>query len=427
MQFAIVGNNKHQRPETGLKGKCPFCGEDLIAKCGNIKVHHWSHSSKSECPYKKNKGPWHINWQNNFPDDWQEYLMYSETGEKNIADIRTPSGFVIEFQHSHIKDEELYQRENFYKNMTWVVNAANWKKIFLFFKDRFEDHIIKDDYKSLKKIDDNKLDAFFSKGEPTNIKKWEIISSFILDTYEYEAKFSEIWSNSHVPVFYDLYGEESSEERKIWQQYLYCCFPYRRLVGFYFMPIKREEFIEIANHDKLNDWLDIMKQNVDNLEKKEIERIKEEDLQIKKQIEKEKKIEKFMDFCFNALKSKSYFPINNNVCNIIYNCCPQNGTTLNKYWHNISKDKEFFTGNIENGGKIVGFPIAVFVNKNNKSITVLCKNFINGIEQNSFSFIQIININGNYYHYPCFIKKNIMRFLEVIDSISFSTIDVKFL
>ena len=55
MKFAIVGNNKHQRPTKGVKGFCPVCGEEVLAKCGNIKAHYWSHLANSKCVYKGNK------------------------------------------------------------------------------------------------------------------------------------------------------------------------------------------------------------------------------------------------------------------------------------------------------------------------------------------------------------------------------------
>lgn len=83
MRFAIVGDNKHQKPIEGAKGKCPFCGEILTPKCGRIRAHHWAHSRNSECPYKENKGEWHRNWQDKFNEDWQEILLKDpKTGEK---------------------------------------------------------------------------------------------------------------------------------------------------------------------------------------------------------------------------------------------------------------------------------------------------------------------------------------------------------
>ena len=41
--------------------------------------------------------------------------------------MKTPAGFVIEFQHSPISLEERTSREDFYKNMCWVVDATRLK------------------------------------------------------------------------------------------------------------------------------------------------------------------------------------------------------------------------------------------------------------------------------------------------------------
>ena len=216
MKFAIVGNNKHQKPTKGAKGICPVCGEEVLAKCGNIKAHYWSHLADSKCVYKGNKGEWHIAWQNEFPDDWQEVLLINtENNERNLADVRTPNGLILEFQHSHIKDEEKTARELFYKSMCWVVDGTNWSKIRTYFENKYKD-----------------------------ASEEEIEKRVGIDKYDYEMIFSAVWASSSVPIFYDFYGQNTSEERTRWQEYLYCCFPYRDWVGFYAVPIKRQNFIK---------------------------------------------------------------------------------------------------------------------------------------------------------------------------------------
>ncbi len=56
------------------------------------------------------------------------FFQMNERGEKHIADVRTSHGLVIEFQHSHIDPEERTARENFYKNMVWVVDGTRLKR-----------------------------------------------------------------------------------------------------------------------------------------------------------------------------------------------------------------------------------------------------------------------------------------------------------
>jgi competence CoiA-like predicted nuclease len=125
-KFAIVDGKKTEAHK-GLHGLCPVCKNPVIAKCGEIKAHHWAHESTQNCdPWWENKGEWHRKWQDEFDNDWQEIIV-EENGEKHIADIKTPDGLVIEFQHSPISKEEQQKREKFYKNMIWVVDCSNSK------------------------------------------------------------------------------------------------------------------------------------------------------------------------------------------------------------------------------------------------------------------------------------------------------------
>lgn len=54
--------------------------------------------------------------------------MRAENGELHIADICTPNGLVLEFQHSAIKSEERRAREEFYGNMIWIVDGTRLKR-----------------------------------------------------------------------------------------------------------------------------------------------------------------------------------------------------------------------------------------------------------------------------------------------------------
>ncbi len=129
MKFALYKGERVEAEAT-LKGAlCPVCDAEVIAKCGNKNIHHWAHKSKRKCPHQwENETQWHRDWKNNFPLEWQEVPLYdSETGEKHIADIKTPNGLVVEFQHSNIKPEEILARNNFYKNIIWIVDGTRRK------------------------------------------------------------------------------------------------------------------------------------------------------------------------------------------------------------------------------------------------------------------------------------------------------------
>ena len=124
MEFALV-NGERTRPLKGHRGACPFCGGTMVAKCGRLKVWHWAHMPRRSCdPWWGPETEWHRDWKSRFPEDWREVIHIDErTGEKHIADVKTPHGLVIEFQHSPMDYDELVSREAFYQNMIWVVDG----------------------------------------------------------------------------------------------------------------------------------------------------------------------------------------------------------------------------------------------------------------------------------------------------------------
>jgi len=133
MIWGIIGNKRVRAFPSG-RAFCPICKEELIAKCGEIKIWHWAHKSSKECdPWHKEETEWHIKWKENFPKEFQEVKI-----GKHRADIRTKKGLVIEFQSSSISPSEIKEREAFYKNMVWVLNGKTIAKNFFPFKLRYK-------------------------------------------------------------------------------------------------------------------------------------------------------------------------------------------------------------------------------------------------------------------------------------------------
>ena len=97
----------------------------MVAKCGRYVIWHWAHMPGSNCdPWYGPESEWHRDWKGRFPAVWREIVHIDErTGERHIADVKTPHGLVIEFQHSPIGDDELASRESFYQNMIWIVDG----------------------------------------------------------------------------------------------------------------------------------------------------------------------------------------------------------------------------------------------------------------------------------------------------------------
>ena len=128
MHYAIVeGHRRAASP--GSRGECPHCGAPVLSKCGTRKVWHWSHLGKRHCDsWWEPETEWHRGWKAHFPVDWHEVAHRAPDGERHIADLKTPHGLVIEFQHSAIADDERTTRTDFYGNMVWVVDGMRRKR-----------------------------------------------------------------------------------------------------------------------------------------------------------------------------------------------------------------------------------------------------------------------------------------------------------
>ena len=128
----LANNEKNQRivPFKGGRAFCPFCNETVIAVCGEINIHHWRHDINTNCdPWKESETEWHRTWKEKFPIEWREFII-TKYGEKHIADIRTNSGLIVEFQNSSISSTTIKVRETFYENMIWLINAEIFKDNF---------------------------------------------------------------------------------------------------------------------------------------------------------------------------------------------------------------------------------------------------------------------------------------------------------
>ena len=108
---------------------CPICGQTLIQKRGEVRMHHFSHTGLrgvnqngvEPCSDKWNydKTDWHINWQKRFPSQYYERIL-TQGNQKHIADIAV-NGIVIEFQHSSISLDEFRERNTFYSSCGYAV------------------------------------------------------------------------------------------------------------------------------------------------------------------------------------------------------------------------------------------------------------------------------------------------------------------
>ena len=195
MKFALFKDERIEATK-GAKGVCPSCGSELIARCGEIKIHHWAHKKKCNDHWWENETEWHRNWKNQFPSEWQERIYKDESGEKHIADVKTSSGWTIEFQHSAISREERDSRDNFYNKLIWIVDGTRRKT-------------------DIKQFDNLMYDARTISNEPLILR---IFSGYWLERF----RLNQEWGSSKSLVLFDFgksevsYRDKYSSNKDLW-------------------------------------------------------------------------------------------------------------------------------------------------------------------------------------------------------------------
>lgn len=224
MKYAIVNNEKVEATK-GAKGVCPSCGFDLIAKCGELKINHWSHKGNRNCDlWWENETEWHRSWKGNFPKEWQEVVHFDKSGEKHIADVKTQNGWILEFQHSFINPEERQSRDSFYHQLVWVVDGTRRKT----------------DAKQFQKMLE----------ESTRLKTdIPIIRTHFPD----ECRLLKEWHNNSL-VFFDFGEAENADQSILW-----FLFPKTSSSSAYLSPFSRKKFVEIFQNDSFGE---IYKNNI---------------------------------------------------------------------------------------------------------------------------------------------------------------------
>lgn len=218
MKFALINDVKTEASK-GANGICPSCGSKLVAKCGEIKVNHWAHIGNRNCdPWWENETDWHRSWKGEFPNDWQEVVHRADSGEKHIADIKTESGWVIEFQHSYLNPEERRSRIAFYKKLVWVVDGLRRKS----------------DKKQFQKV----------------IKESELVSTKLPIRrvfFPEECRFLKEWQDSTVLVFFDFHETEELDNSVLW-----VLLPTVSTEEAYLATFGRHNFIKTHNNNEFD-------------------------------------------------------------------------------------------------------------------------------------------------------------------------------
>ena len=194
MRYAIDSEGKRIKvTETGQRAFCPGCKDEVISKCGDVYVPHWSHKNYNICEHEP-ISEWHLMWQDCYPEEQREIVYKHERpeGKKfHKADIVTSDGLVIEVQHSPIKKEDIESREECYGNMIWVLDSETYKARPLYSDSlRVSDALLK----NLKNIYDNSreiINEYFSDFDEfeTTVKRSVSTKQFMLTTTGYRQQF----------------------------------------------------------------------------------------------------------------------------------------------------------------------------------------------------------------------------------------------
>jgi hypothetical protein len=219
VKFALVNGDKAEATK-GAKGFCPSCGAELIAKCGEVKVNHWAHKGSRNCdPWWENETDWHRSWKGNFPVDWQEVIHFDGSGEKHIADVKTQTGYVLEFQHSYLDPEERRSRNAFYPKLVWIVDGTRRETDKLQFEK-----VIKE--------------------STTVIKELPIRRVFFPE----ECRLLKEWHDTNALVFFDFQEMKETNQSMLW-----FLFPKLATNEAYISPFSRKTFIEMHNENKFDE------------------------------------------------------------------------------------------------------------------------------------------------------------------------------
>ena len=245
LQYALVNGVKtlpRQENKKPLHGICPHCGGEVVAKIYQDRMSHWAHLNSKMCDkWWESKTPWHIQWQNLFPKEWQEVRVDNpnDADDWHIADVCTSDGLVVEFQHSTISDFQREEREKFYttfkNDMIWVVFAGGKANRKHFIKN------VNDDAWTLKFT---LIEGILLCLDPFN------------DTY-----FPRAWTGRDVVTFFDLRVGDVKQDEIERTDVIYCLLPYRILKenGWALTYVTESEFRKITN---CNERYQVWKKNI---------------------------------------------------------------------------------------------------------------------------------------------------------------------
>jgi len=172
----------------------------------------WAHRGCRICDlWWKSETEWHRAWKNHFPKGWQEVIHTSWSGEKHVADVKTESGVVLEFQHSHLCPKERESRESFYQDMIWVVDGLRRKQ--------------------------DRVKFFASLGVSGKLRIFSVPSN--------KSALLRDWAASRVPVYFDFGDSEPGDTLRFNTPTLWRLNPGSSNGRVYLSPVPKRFFLRV--------------------------------------------------------------------------------------------------------------------------------------------------------------------------------------
>jgi hypothetical protein len=122
MMYAKL-DNRLQLARPDQRAQCSGCGGDVVARCGDIRIWHWTHVGDDCDPWSEPESEWHLGWKKHAPTDRTE-VMFERGDVKHRADVVCANGAVLELQASAISPAEIREREGHYKYMAWLFRVT---------------------------------------------------------------------------------------------------------------------------------------------------------------------------------------------------------------------------------------------------------------------------------------------------------------
>lgn len=119
MLVAIDGTKKRVRASPNSNAVCPHCEQEVISKCGGIKIWHWAH--KTKCIYETEPmTEWHLWWQNIAEN--AGCIIEHIIGGHIVDAVDFSKKTIYEFQHSPISSDDLRHRSFNATNQGYKIN-----------------------------------------------------------------------------------------------------------------------------------------------------------------------------------------------------------------------------------------------------------------------------------------------------------------